>query len=255
MKALCLFVAFSFLAAAQDAMTNDSIVKMVKAKLDESLIVTMIQSQPGKYSLSPDDLVKLKQQGVSDKELTAMVTKGAGGAVDKPADGGAQADNDIPPGIDIGVYYKKAGKWEEMLPEVVNWKTGGLLKHFASGGVVQGDINGLIAGEHSRNSAASPLEVLIYAPEGVAITEYQLLHLREEKESREFRTVTGGVLHASGGATRDVIPFEGKKIANRTYKVLLPNLGAGEYGFLPPGAVTSSNSASIGKAYTFRLIE
>ena len=62
-------------------------------------------------------------------------------------------------------------------------------------------------------------------------------------------------MHVSGGATRDVVPFEGKKAANRMYKVLLPNLGAGEYGFLPPGAVTSSNSASIGKMYTFRLIE
>ena len=39
------------------------------------------------------------------------------------------------------------------------------------------------------------------------------------------------------------------------YKVLLPNLGAGEYGFLPPGAFGSANSASIGKMYTFRLLE
>ena len=89
----------------------------------------------------------------------------------------------------------------------------------------------------------------------MAITEYQLLHLHDERDTREFRTITGGVLHVAGGATRDVIPFEGKKTASRTYKVLLPNLGAGEYGFLPPGAVTSSNSASIGKMYTFRLIE
>jgi hypothetical protein len=63
------------------------------------------------------------------------------------------------------------------------------------------------------------------------------------------------VLHESGGAIRDVLPFEGKKVANRMYKVLLPKLGAGEYGFLPPGAVISSSSASIGKMYTFRLVE
>ena len=62
-------------------------------------------------------------------------------------------------------------------------------------------------------------------------------------------------MHESGGATRDLIPFEGKKIGNRMYKVLLPNLGAGEYGFLPPEAVTLSKGASIGKMHTFRLIE
>jgi hypothetical protein len=142
-----------------------------------------------------------------------------------------------------------------MMPEVVNWKTGGVLKSIGTAGIVKGDVNGHINGGHSRNSAASPVEVFIYAPEGVAITEYQLLHLREHNEAREFRTVTGGVMHVSGGATRDIIPFESKKTANRMYKVVLPNLGAGEYGFLPPGAFGSASSASIGKMYTFRLIE
>jgi hypothetical protein len=256
-KLLRLLIALAFLAAAQEALNNDSVVKMVKAGLGDGLIVSMIQSQPGKYSLTPDDLVNLKQQGVSEKVLTAMVSKGTASAPSTAAASGSTlpADADIPPGIDIGVFYKKGGKWLEMLPEVVNWKTGGVIKTIASAGIVKGDINGHIPGEHSRNSAASPLEILIYAPEGVAITEYQLLHLREEKNSREFRTVTGGVMHVSGGATRDVVPFEGTKVANRMYKVLLPNLGAGEYGFLPPGAVTSSNSASIGKMYTFRVIE
>jgi len=252
MKLLRLFLAFAFVGAAQEALTNDSIMKMTQAGLGENLIVSMIQNQPGKYSLTPDDLVKLKQQGLSEKVLAAMVSKGSAA----PSVAVATAtDQDVPSGIDIGVFYKKGGQWQEMLPEVVNWKTGGVFKSFATAGIVKGDINGHIEGGHGRNSVTSPLEVLIYAPEGVAITEYQLLHLHEEKNAREFRTVTGGVMHVSGGATRDVIPFEGKKVASRMYKALLPNLAAGEYGFLPPGAVTSSNSASIGKMYTFRLIE
>lgn len=116
-------------------------------------------------------------------------------------------------------------------------------------------MNGHIQGGHSRNSLKSPIEALIYAPEGTAITEYQLIRLHETGDSREFRTVTGGVMHESGGATRDLVPFEGKKAASRMYKVLLPNLGAGEYGFLPPGAFGAASSASIGKMYTFRLVE
>lgn len=254
MRLLRWFIVFAFVASGQEILNNDAVVKMVKAGLGEGLIVSMVQNQPGNYSLTPEDLVKLKQEGVSEKILTAMVTKGAGNSSPKTEDK-PQLDGDYPKDIDIGVFYKKGGKWEEMLPEVVNWKTGGVLKSIASAGIVKGDINGHIAGEHSRNSTASPLEILIYAPEGVAITEYQLLHMHEEKDSREFRTVTGGVLHVSGGATRDVVPFEGTKVASRMFKVLLPSLGAGEYGFLPPGAVTSSNSASIGKMYTFRVIE
>jgi hypothetical protein len=210
----------------------------------------MIQSQPGNYSLTPDDLVKLKDQGVGDKILAGTPAPAGNGG------GSTAAAVDLPKDADIGVYFKRGSEWEEMLPEVVNWKTGGVLKHVASAGVVKGDVNGHLDGAHSHNSLKSPVETVIYVPEGVAITEYQLLHLHEQADSREFRTVTGGVMHESGGATRDVIPFEGKRVQKGVYRVLLPNtLGAGEYGFLPPGAGTSHSSASIGKIYTFRIIE
>ena len=256
MKLLRLFLVLAFLASAQETLNNDSVAKMVKAGLGESLIVSMVQNQPGKYTLTPDALVKLKQQGVPDKVLSAMVGKGSASGPSSSEPASAEpAGADVPQSIEIGVYYRKGGKWEEMLPDVVNWKTGGVMKSIATAGVVKGDVNGHIEGPHSRNSVATPVEVLIYSPEGVAITEYQLLRLRDNKGSREFRTVTGGVMHVSGGATRDLVPFEGKKIATRTYKVVLPNLGAGEYGFLPPGAVTSASSASLGKMYSFRLLE
>jgi hypothetical protein len=259
MKILRLFVFCAAVVYAQAALDNEAVMKMVKAGLAEDLIINMIQNQPGKYSLSADDVIKLKSQGVTEKELNAMISKGSGSsAPEAPRGNGpavAVAGLDVPANIEIGAYYKKAGKWEEMLPEVVNWKTGGVMKSIASAGVVKGDVNGHIPGANSRNSLTSPVEVVIYTPEGVAITEYQLLRLHEHGDSREFRTVTGGVMHVSGGATRDVVPFEGTKLASRTYKVVLPNLGAGEYGFLPPGAFGSANSASIGKMYTFRIIE
>ncbi len=165
----------------------------------------------------------------------------------------APANGDLP--TDIGVYFKAGSKWWEILPEVVNWKTGGVLKSLATAGIVKGDINGHIPGNRSRNSVAPPLEFIVYTPEGVAITEYQLIHLHEQSESREFRTVTGGILHVSGGATRDLVPFEGKRVAARTYLVLLPNMNPGEYGFLPPGPFSASTSASIGKMYTFHVGE
>ena len=255
-----LILAASVASRAQQPLANDAIVKMVKANLGEGLIVSMINSEPGSYTLTPDAMIKLKQDGVSDKILAAMVAKSSAPPSSSAAKTSTPSNDSpailgLPPDMEIGAYFRKGDSWVEMMPEVVNWKTGGVLKSIASAGIVKGDINGHLEGTHSHNSAASPLEVIIYTPEGVAITEYQLLRLREEKESREFRTVTGGVMHVSGGATRDVVPFESKKLANRIYRITLPNLGAGEYGFLPPGAVTSSSSASIGKMYTFRLIE
>jgi len=73
-------------------------------------------------------------------------------------------------------------------------------------------------------------------------------------DSREFRAVTGGVFHVSGGAARDLVQFQSAKIASRTFVVNI-SLSSGEYGFLPPGAFTSTNAASSGKIYSFRLIE
>jgi hypothetical protein len=246
-------------AAAQTTLTNDSVVKMVKAGLAEDVVLSMINTQASQFSITPDEMINLKKNGVTDKVITAMLTKGQPASNSKPATPSATlAPNavDAAAALEAGVYFKKKDEWIEVLPEVVNWKTGGVLKNIASAGIVKGDVNGRINGGHSKNGVLTPLEFLIKTPEGVAITEYQLIQLREDKDGREFRTVTGGVLHVSGGATRDLLPFESKKLSNRTYSIALPNLGIGEYGFLPPGAITSSNSASsLGRMYTFRVAE
>ncbi len=64
------------LCIAQTALTNDSIIKMVKAGLGDDVIITVIQAQPSKYSTSSVDLIVLKGAGVSDKIIKAMITKG-----------------------------------------------------------------------------------------------------------------------------------------------------------------------------------
>ncbi|MFB3827687.1 MAG: hypothetical protein ACE15B_13020 [Bryobacteraceae bacterium] len=242
--------------AADDTLTNDSILVLMKSGLSEETIVGIINAQPGRYSLTAEHIVALQKAGASEKVIAAIVKKSQSPAVAAPVEI-SKAGAALPAGVsDIGVYCKKAGAWSELLPEVVNWKTGGTLKNLASAGVVKKDVNGLVSGPHSRNSVKTPLEFLIYTPEGVAISEYQLIRFREKPNAREFRTVTGGVFNQSGGVTRDLVPFEGKRLGNRMFEVILPNLGAGEYGFLPPGAMPSgSTHASLGKIFTFRLLE
>jgi hypothetical protein len=237
---------FCVLAVCQ-GLDNDAIVKMVNAGLGTDVIVTMVQTQPGNYKMGVNETIALKTAGVPDKVIAAMAAK-ATAPVQRPVD----TDN----AHEVGVYYQKDGEWKDLLPEVVNWKTGGVMKNIASVGLVKGDINGNIQGTASRTKLASPVDILIYAPEGVAVTEYQLIKLRENKGYREFRTVTGGVMHVSGGSTRDLIPFEGKKIANRTFGISLTNLKPGEYGILPPGLNSSSSAgAQLGKMYTFSIVE
>jgi hypothetical protein len=118
MKTLRALLLVSLAALAQETLTNESVVKMVKSGLGESLIVTMVQTQPGKYSLAADDLVKLKEAGVSEKVMTAMLAKASGGAPSgNPTTAAQAADPDVPSGIEIGVYYKKAGSGRRCFPK------------------------------------------------------------------------------------------------------------------------------------------
>jgi hypothetical protein len=242
---LLLALAFAAAAPAQESLDNDAVIKLVKSGIGDDLVVSMINTQPGTYKTGADDVIALKDAGVSDKVLAAMIARGKGGAP-------SAAPGFLP---EIGVYYRKDAGWKELMPEVVNWKTVGKLKKFGTAGLAKSDVNGDVTGAHSPTSVTMPLDILIYAADGAKITDYQFLHLRENGDTREFRTAAGGVRIVSGGARSDVIPFESDRIAPRTWKVTLPNLGAGDYGFLAPGAATSANAPSIGKIYSFRIIE
>jgi hypothetical protein len=58
-------------------LTNESILKLVKAGLGEDTIIKMVDTQPGKYSVGADDIIALKTAGVSEKIITAMLDKSA----------------------------------------------------------------------------------------------------------------------------------------------------------------------------------
>jgi len=246
---------------AQQALNNDGVIKLVKSGLSEELILTTINASQGSYDTSANGLVALKAAGASDKIISAILMKNAGGA-GTPAAASPSAPvlsaTGRPPGIDeIGVYYKdKSGAWTQMMPEVVNFKTGGVVKSIATVGIVKGDINGHIQGPKAKMAMTFPVTLAVYVPEGVQITEYQLLHLRPNGESREFRSVTGGVMHVSGCAVRDLIDFQSEKLAPRVFQITLSaGLGKGEYGLLPPGAYGSSNMGSSGKIYAVSILE
>src|ERR1017187_8310526 len=65
------------LLVAQQALNNDSVIKLVKAGLSEDLIVTTISGATGNYDISADGIIALKTAGVSDKVVAAIVAKGS----------------------------------------------------------------------------------------------------------------------------------------------------------------------------------
>jgi hypothetical protein len=64
-------------SAQSDVLTNDGVPAMVKAGIDESVILLKIRSGASAFDVRADALVQLKQAGVSDRILEAIVTRAA----------------------------------------------------------------------------------------------------------------------------------------------------------------------------------
>jgi hypothetical protein len=229
-------------------MNNDSVIRMAKAGLGDDLILQTINTQPGHYATDADSLVALKSAGLSDRIITAMVNKSRKllTATEKPIE-----LSDV---NEIGVYYKdRTGKWTLIEPEIVHIKSGGWIKSTATHGIIKEDHNGHLYGRESKLALQAPIEILIYMPDGVAINEYEFLRFRINSDNREFRILTGGVFHSTGGADRDEVKFNPVRTAPRTYQFTVDHsVGGGEFGILPAG---SGNVTNGGKIYTFAITE
>ena len=237
-------------------MTNKDVLDLVALGLGDDVVIEKIRtaSQTG-FDTDLESLKTLKAEHVSDAVTRVMINPKAAIASVAPTASVAaapSANSDAPE--EIGVYIRMAGKLTEVAPEVVGYKTGGVMKTIATQGWDKGHRNGTVQGPKSVLQVASDAEFIIRVPEGTAITEYQLLRLDMKGNRREFRAWTGGVFHSSEGAEKNAEKFESEKVAPRTFRVTLPVLKKGEYGFLPPGN-TSGNIASSGKLYTFGIIE
>jgi hypothetical protein len=281
-KRTLLFAAVLLLAAgaafsqSNKPLTNDDVVQMVKGGFDESTTVAAIDAADTNFDTSVQALMALKTAGVSEKVISAMLgatkkkaeaAKPAAPAVAAAAPTPAPAANpDVPD--DIGVYTKLKGSLAEVYAEIVSWKSGGVGKSFLTGGMTKGHVNATVSGPKSKLQLGTPIQFVIRCAEGVTPSEYMLLKLDEKGDRREFRAVTGGVYHSSGGAEKDAIKFDFQKIAPRTYKIALAGLKKGEYGFLPPGGgsvggtgggasgqTVQGGSMQAGKLYTFGVME
>jgi hypothetical protein len=235
-------------------LNNGSIIRMVGAGLSDDLVLQAIAAQPGQYTTDAEALVDLKDAGVSERVISAMINKGRKRLTPE----GNTAEDPPPAPIsevsEIGAYYKdRKGTWQPLETEVVHIKSGGWLKSTATHGIIREDRNGHLKGRESKLALQAPIEILIYAPTGVDIAEYDFLRFRINSDNREFRVMTGGVFHSSSGADRDEVPFHPVKAGQHAWRFTIDqSVGGGEFGILPPG---TGNATNGGKIYTFAITE
>jgi hypothetical protein len=249
-------------AQSNRPLTNQDVVQMVRAGFQDPTIIKYMQANDVNFDLSVPAMVALKNAGVNQSLIQAMLSI----AIAKKAINGtaalqaiAASSSDSSDGIRF--FALQAGKLTELEPETVKWRsTGGGFKSMATLGMSKGSTIGTVSGPQGQFTVAwpplnmVPLDVDFYivsADDSVA-SGFQLLHLWARGDHREFRTSAS---NASSGGGSDTVAFTLTVTDPRIYKITLPNLSVGEYGFLAPETQVNSNSAPQGKIYTFRVVE
>ena len=75
MSKVVIAVGFLVLLLGQQTMNNDSVINLMKAGFSEDVIISVINRSLGAYDTSVDGLIALKNAGITNKEIAAIVAK------------------------------------------------------------------------------------------------------------------------------------------------------------------------------------
>lgn len=215
---------------AQEVLTNDSVVKLVKASLGEDLIVNMVNAQPGKYSLGTEDVVALKNEGVSEKIIGAMMQKNSGVqnlGTPEPSPSSVPAEPEF-----VGVVFRLGSAGELLALERQTPVMKGRVRFMGYGGA--NNTMELKGGRSSvRIKTGEPMEFVVrgYAPQMDPSTMVQLLALKAGKDKREITTAQ---IRVFGASTVDPnagsLPVNAGRYGQASIKVVPASpLAPGEY--------------------------
>jgi hypothetical protein len=268
------------MAASAETFNNATVVTLVKAGLGDEAIIAKIKATPGQFDLSTDQIILLKQQGVSSGVIAAMLGVGAnaGGTVASSMD---SPDWHVP--HPSGIYlYKGEGDAAQMAridPTTANQtKTGGMLGYMMTGGLASIKMKSVIPNAHARvgGSKARP-EFYFYFDEansslshgantgsfiaGPAVTitspnEFSLIRFDVKDNRREARVGSFSIAGSKSGIMdKDRIAFSYDRIAPGVFRVRPDaDLAPGEYGFLySMSAGGASGNGMIARVFDFAV--
>ena len=225
---LAIGVMLSGVCSAQEIVTNESVLAMVKAGLADAVIVAKIQSSQTRFDLSTDTLIALKRAGVSDRVLEAMTSRSAGAVASAPPPPAAAGGLMLPPvpREGLALYHVLAGKFIEMRPVA-----GQIESTFAPFFGKQELVIPSRRSEYRISENQPVFQAANYPPEA------QLVRLRPgSKDDRNLKMlkmpVFGGTM--SHGPDQDAVLKVSMDRNPDGWVVIRPNapLAAGEYGFV-----------------------
>ena len=249
-----LFLTFCPLLVAQQALNNDSIIKLVKAVLSDDLIVSTINASPGIYNTSTDGIIALKTAGVSDKVIAAVVTKANAPIAAAPT---ADDPNDPASPHEPGLYMMLNGPGGK--PNMVLLERTASTNERVAMGFFSRPIKAKIPGLRAtlRTSESRPV-IYMYFPAGSGFShtgspsQFALLTFDSKKDHRE--TEIGKLKPVANNTLMAVMGFDQSKIIKTTAEKVSPNvfkvtpdteLPPGEYAFIAASELSESEPATI----------
>ncbi|HVO56990.1 MAG TPA: hypothetical protein VMT51_04755, partial [Dongiaceae bacterium] len=278
----CLFFLFVAVACGQEAdnahkrLTNHDVIELSKLGLSDEVIIEKIRaaSAAGGNSLSFDTSVEglkgLKEAGVSDAVIKAMINPVAAPAPTVVA--GAMPmtlDPNLPP-PEVGVYWKDGTKFVRVDGQAVtNTKAGGRAGSIFTNGLRNQHWDATIAGPISKNVVRERRPVFyFYVPDGADSSDFVLISLNKKSDHREFQIGSfGGITGGKSGVKQDKeYPFHAEHVGIRMYKATLDmDLKPGEYAFFMgtgqgntmagANGGNRSGGAASGRVYDFSISE
>jgi hypothetical protein len=251
-------------AAAQEVLTNQSVVDMVTAGLPDDVIIAKIKSSRTNFDLSTPALAKLTQAKVSSAVMKAMIEPGPSGAAPAAATATPTVTdpNDPMAPHDPGIYLMtktREGQKKMVLIERAGSKrvkTAHIAKSALTMGVAKGQIRAEVPGPQAAVRADVKPEFYMYFPPTGNLgsadmisspSQFSMVRLEQKKDHRETTVAKQGFGRASAGVDeKKTVEFAEEKLRPYAYKVT-PNarLKAGEYAFVAATGVAGAASAQV----------
>lgn len=274
--------------AAQEVLTNDTVVTLMGAGLGEQTVIAKIKASPSTFDVSADKLIALKRQGISDAVIAAMIDASSRSQVSAAAMGMSDSPDPRAPHAS-GIYLLADAQTPPKMIRIDatssnQTKTGGFLGYALTGGIAKIKINTVLPGASARvhTSARRPKFYFYFdqagsslsngaagafwlAGPGAAVTspnEFSLVRFKVKKDRREAAVGSFNMAGAKSGVQ------DNQRVA-MTYVDVRPgvfevtpqqDLAPGEYGFVYSSATGGgvglySSGATMSRIFDFSVAE
>jgi hypothetical protein len=271
-----------------EVLTNESIQAMTTAGLSSAVIVAKIRASKPSFDVSAQEIIRLKQAGVQDEVINAMIDAVAETSSNDRAPltrSRRVSETDTPetPAVpevgtppESGIYYApeplEVGRLVMLEPNVyIQSKETGVWKSVLTKGIAKVRNKAVLPGSHARvrietrrpifyfffdvKNAGLSSAGTVWGP-ATSANEFVLARLDVRKSTRELGVGERGDYtgQQTGVSGKSVRAFDYEKLAPGVYKVRpKEDLDDGEYCFFFAGAVAASGGGGGPKLFDFGI--